>query len=128
MSSEVAPDLVISHYRLVGHLGAGGMGEVYAAVDETLRRRVALKAVRRDRLLDSETKARFLREARILSQLDHPQVCRVYDYIEVDGREWLVLELIEGQTLHEFIRRHPRPDEKLRIARQVAGILPPQLR
>ena len=83
MSSH--PD-VISHYRVVSPLGAGGMGEVYAGLDETLKRRVALKAIRAEHRLDPDAKARFLREARILSQLDHPNICRVYDYIEAEDR------------------------------------------
>ncbi|MBA3886278.1 MAG: serine/threonine protein kinase [Acidobacteria bacterium] len=93
------PGTLVSHYRVLHPLGQGGMGEVYAAVDETLRRRVALKAIRAEHRLNPESKARFLREAQILSGLDHPNICRVYDYIEGDDRDWLVLELIEGKSL-----------------------------
>jgi serine/threonine protein kinase len=60
----------------------GGDGEVYAGFDETLKRRVALKAIRAEQRLDPEAMARFLREARILSQLDHANICRLFDYIE----------------------------------------------
>jgi tRNA A-37 threonylcarbamoyl transferase component Bud32/tetratricopeptide (TPR) repeat protein len=120
MSSH--PD-VISHYRVVSPLGAGGMGEVYAGVDETLKRRVALKAIRAEHRLDPDAKARFLREARILSQLDHPNICRVYDYIEAEDRAWLVLELIEGETLEWGLTRGIAPDDPLRVAEQVAAVL-----
>ena len=78
------PD-VISHYRVVSSLGAGGMGEVYPGGDETLKRRGA-QAIRAEHRVDPDAKARFLREARILSQLDHPHICRVYDYIEAEDR------------------------------------------
>ena len=84
------------------------MGEVYAGVDETLKRRVALKAIRAEHRLNSQAKARFLREAQILSHLDHPHICRVYNYVEGGDSDWLVLELIEGKTLHEAIARRPR--------------------
>ena len=80
------------------------MGEVYAGFDETLQRRVAMKAIRAEHRLDTVAKARFLREARILSQLDHPHVCRVYDFIEEEDTEWLVLELIEGKSLQVALR------------------------
>ena len=76
------------------------MGEVYAGIDETLKRRVALKAIRAEYRLNSQAKARFLREAQILSHLDHPHICRVYNYVEGSDSDWLVLELIEGKTLH----------------------------
>lgn len=69
------PDTKISHYRVLHPLGEGGMGEVDAGFDDTLERRVALKAIRVDHRLDAVAKARVLREVRILSQLDHPHVC-----------------------------------------------------
>jgi tetratricopeptide (TPR) repeat protein/tRNA A-37 threonylcarbamoyl transferase component Bud32 len=99
------------------------MGEVYAGVDETLKRRVALKAIRAEHRLDPDAKARFLREARILSQLDHPNICRVYDYIETEDRAWLVLELIEGETLEWGLSRGIGPADPLRIAEQVTAVL-----
>ncbi|HEY6554131.1 MAG TPA: protein kinase, partial [Vicinamibacteria bacterium] len=71
----------VSHYRITGTLGQGGMGDVYVAFDETLARKVALKAIRPDRRLSLDARARFLREARVLSQLDHPRICRVFDYV-----------------------------------------------
>lgn len=99
------------------------MGEVYAGVDETLKRRVALKAVRAEHRLSPDAKARFLREARILSQLDHPNICRVYDYIEGDDSDWLVLELIEGKSLQAALAAGLEPSRRLRIAQQIADVL-----
>ena len=99
------------------------MGEVYAGFDETLQRRVAIKAIRAEHRLDAVAKARFLREARILSQLDHPHVCRVYDFIEEDDAEWLVLELIEGKSLQVALRGGLTRAAALRIAEQIADAL-----
>ena len=116
-------DRLISHYRVLHPLGEGGMGEVFAGFDETLKRRVALKAIRADHRLEPEAKARFLREARILSQLDHPHICRVFDYIEEAGNDWLVLELIEGKSLKTALEHPLPPAVKLRIAEQIASVL-----
>jgi serine/threonine-protein kinase len=99
------------------------MGEVYVGVDETLKRRVALKAVHPGQRLQAESKTRFLREAQILSQLDHPNICRVYDYIEDDHRDWLVLELIEGNNLRAALQSGLDWSAKLRIAEQIADVL-----
>ena len=73
---------VVSHYQVLGKLGKGGMGEVYVGTDQTLGRKVALKAIRAEQRLDAQAKSRFLREARILSALDHPHICRIYDYVQ----------------------------------------------
>ena len=99
------------------------MGEVYAGFDDTLHRRVALKAIRAEHRLSSEAKARFLREARILSQLDHPNICRVYDFIETPDSDWLVLELIEGRTLQAALGGTIDPASRMQIAQQIAGVL-----
>ena len=87
------------HIRVTGVVGEGGMGEVYAGYDETLERKVALKVVHEELRLDEEARERLLREARALSRLDHPNICRIYDYIETGDSDLLVLEFIEGQTL-----------------------------
>jgi eukaryotic-like serine/threonine-protein kinase len=122
-ADECSPDTRVSHYRRLHRLGAGGMGEVYVGVDETLKRRVALKAVHSGQRLHAESKTRFLREAQILSQLDHPNICRVYDYIEDDQRDWLVLELIEGKNLRAALQSGLDWPTKLRIAEQIADVL-----
>jgi tetratricopeptide (TPR) repeat protein len=116
-------DRIVSHYRILESLGMGGMGEVYAGLDETLKRKVALKAIRRDQRLSAYAKARFLREARLLSQLDHPNVCRVYDYIEEDDGDWLVLEFVEGTSLRDALQRGLDRSSKLAIAEQIARAL-----
>ena len=112
----------VSHYRLLYRLGAGGMGEVYAAVDETLGRRVALKAIKAEHRFNADSRTRFLREARLLSQLDHPNICRVYDYFEADDSDWLVLELIEGQNLRVAVKRLDAA-VRLSVAEQIAAVL-----
>jgi serine/threonine protein kinase len=99
------------------------MGEVYAGLDETLKRRVALKAIRPEQRLQPESQARFLREARLLSQLDHPNICRVYDYIEGEDRDWLVLELIEGKSLKTALKAGIDATRAMHIARQIGNVL-----
>ncbi|HVS04048.1 MAG TPA: serine/threonine-protein kinase [Thermoanaerobaculia bacterium] len=123
--SAAAPSLVgerIGRVRVESLLGVGGFGDVYAGYDEVLQRRVAVKALRRGPD-DPAAKARFLREARILSRLDHPNVCRIHDVVErVDG-DVLVLELVEGRTLAEVAAEELAPAHKLAVARQVAAAL-----
>lgn len=83
----------VGHIRLEALLGAGGMGEVYRGFDEKLERPVAVKSLRAERRLRPEAKARFLREARLLSRLDHPGICRVFDLVEEEDADHLVLDL-----------------------------------
>ncbi len=99
------------------------MGEVYVGVDETLGRRVAVKVMRDERRLDPTSKRRFLREARILSRIEHPAICRVYDFIEHDDLDLLVMELIEGVTLSTAIANGLSESRRRRIADGVAGAL-----
>ena len=114
----------IGNIRIVKLLGAGGMGAVYEGLDERLERRVAVKAIRPDRKLDAEAKARFVREARVLSRLAHPHICQIYEYVEAgDLGEFLVLELIDGRTLDTIIVGELTPTARLDIARQIAGVL-----
>src|SRR4026208_1860123 len=120
---EPSPDTKVSHYRRLHRLGEGGMGEVYVGVDETLKRRVALKAIHAEHRLQAESKTRFLREAQILSQLDHPNICRVYDYIEEDDDAWRTLELIEGNNLRQALQAGLDWSAKLKIAEQIADVL-----
>jgi eukaryotic-like serine/threonine-protein kinase len=117
------PDAGIPNYRILYRIGGGGMGEVYAALDETLKRRVAIKVVRAEYRPESGVTARFLREAQILSNLDHPNICRVYNYVEHGGEAWLVLELIEGRNLRVAIDAGLAPAQRLAIAIQIAQVL-----
>lgn len=113
----------IGHYRIVGSLGEGGMGTVYVAHDEKLKRRVAIKSIRSDHRLDPIAKQRFLREAQILSSLDHPNICRIYDYIEAEENDFLVLELIDGEPLEAARSRISDRASGLRLAEQLARVL-----
>lgn len=116
-------DLIASRYRVMNPIGQGGMGQVYLALDETLKRRVALKAIRADRRLDPEARARFVREARVLSQLDHPPIWRVHDYLSTPEGDWIVLEYVQGATLNAAMRGGVTAAQRLHIARQIAGVL-----
>ncbi|MEO1083982.1 MAG: protein kinase, partial [Acidobacteriota bacterium] len=112
----------LGRLRVERLLGSGGMGRVYEAYDELLDRRVALKVLRGGDRLAPTARARFLREAQLSSRLDHPHVCRLYDLVEDDGVEALVLELIEGQSLAGTLLDAPPPRaEALRIASEMAA-------
>ena len=112
----------VGHFRIVDLLGTGGMGSVYVGFDERLQRRVALKALQQGKL-DEESKTRFLREARVLSQLKHPHICQIHDFLEAPEQDFLVLELIDGRNLKEVIASRPDLALKMRIARQLAEVL-----
>ena len=114
---------MVGRIRVESLLGRGGMGELYAGWDETLERRVALKAVLDDWRLHPQAKSRFLREARVLSQLDHPNICRIHDYLETPERDFLVLELIEGRSLDAAIRKGLGRDRQMRVAEEIAAAL-----
>ncbi|MEM8962409.1 MAG: serine/threonine-protein kinase [Acidobacteriota bacterium] len=95
----------IGNIRLENLLGVGGMGEVYQGFDEKLERRVAVKTIRAEHRLSDEMKARFLREARILSKLEDSAITQVYDLIEGDDTDFLIFEFVEGQTLRQAATR-----------------------
>ncbi|MDP9193011.1 MAG: serine/threonine-protein kinase [Acidobacteriota bacterium] len=111
------------HIRVTQVVGQGGMGDVYGGYDEKLERKVALKVLNDDQRLDDEARERLLREARALSKLDHPNICRIHDYIETPDLDLLVLEYIDGQTLHDAMQSGISHHEKLRIAIAIAGVL-----
>jgi serine/threonine protein kinase/Tfp pilus assembly protein PilF len=109
--------------RLVAPLGEGGGGEVYLGVDERLDREVAVKAIRGEARLDEVARARLLREARVLSQVEHPNICRLYGYVQEDESDFLVLELVKGRTLKDLMAEKSGVSDAMDIARQVADAL-----
>lgn len=113
----------IGSIRLVDDLGRGGMGNVYVGHDEKLDRLVAVKAIHEHLLLDQDTRDRFLHEARMLSQLQHPNICQIYDHIEDELGDFLVLELIEGRSLKEVCRQELEPALKMEISEQLVEAL-----
>ena len=89
----------VSHYRIISHIGAGGMGTVYLAEDTKLKRRVALKFLSPGMVHDSEAAARLLREARAASALNHPRVGTVYEISDHDGQPFIAMAHFAGETL-----------------------------
>ncbi|MBP7589075.1 MAG: serine/threonine protein kinase [Thermoanaerobaculia bacterium] len=114
----------LGHIRFDSLLGTGGMGEVYRAFDEKLQRVVAVKTIRAEHRLSGTARARFLREARILSRLADPLICQVYDLIESEEADLLVLEFVDGETLDQ-LRSGRRLGERevLELAARIAEAL-----
>lgn len=114
----------IGHYEVLRELGRGGMGEVFLARDEILERQVAIKTVRDGFLADPMAKARFLREARAVAALSHPNIAAVFEAGETEDGPYLVMEFVEGETLTELRRRHsPSAERLIDIAKQLARAL-----
>ena len=105
-------------------LGRGGMGEVWRARDLKLKREVAIKILPDEFSRDPDRVARFQREAEVLASLNHPNIAGIHSLEEADGSRFLVLELVEGETLAERIKRGPIPvDESLNIAKSICEAL-----
>jgi serine/threonine-protein kinase len=111
-------------YEVTAPIGAGGMGEVYRARDTKLGRDVALKILPDTVAQDTDRIARFKREAQVLAALNHPHIAAIYGFDEAGTTQFLVLELVEGETLADRLKRGPIPvDEAIAIARQIADAL-----
>src|SRR5215467_11578052 len=114
----------IGHYRISAKLGEGGMGVVFRALDTKLQRDVALKLLPDHFADDPERLARFQREAQVLASLNHPNIAQIYGLEESDNTRCIVMELVEGETLQERLKRGPIPiDEALPIVKQLAEAL-----
>ena len=111
----------LSHYKILEKIGQGGMGEVYRAEDTNLSREVAIKVLPEQFTKDSQRLARFEREAKLLAQLNHPNIAAIYGFEHSDDTNFLVLELVEGETLAERVAKGPLPvEEALEVCRQIA--------
>lgn len=116
--------IALDRYRVLSLLGAGGMGEVYLAADDKLGRRVAIKVLPEAVSRDDEAKMRMVREARAIAALDHPNVCTIYEVGEQEGRPYIVMQFVEGETLFDRMRQgRMSPSECLDVAISVAAAL-----
>lgn len=125
MTKELEANTTLSHYRIVSKIGAGGMGEVYKAQDTILDRKVAIKFLNEELSKDEDKLNRFVREAKAASALNHPNILTVYEIGEVDGRNYIATELIDGHTLRQHLaQKEPLPlNAILKIGVQVAEAL-----
>jgi len=114
----------LGSHEITGLLGRGGRGEVYRGRDRKLKRDVAIKILPEEFSRDPERVVHFQREAEVLASLNHPNIAAIYDLEEAEGIRFLVLELVEGETLAERIQRGPiRIEEALEIGKQICEAL-----
>jgi serine/threonine protein kinase len=120
----IAAGTKLGPYEIVAALGAGGMGEVYRARDTRLGREVAIKVLSQHLSANPDLKARFEREAKAISALNHPHICHLYDVGSQDGTDFLVMELLEGESLAQRLQRGPVPlKQSLEVGAQIAEAL-----
>ena len=120
----IEPGQTVLHYKLIEKIGEGGMGVVYKALDTSLDREVAIKALPENFAADAERLARFEREARVLASLNHPHIAGIFGIHEAEGQRFLSMELVHGEDLSDLLERGALPRERaLQIAREVAEAL-----
>ena len=120
----ISPGTKLGPYEITGVLGAGGMGEVYRARDTRLGREVAVKVLPAQLSADAGGKARFEREAKTISGLNHPNICVLHDVGSQDGVDYLVMELVDGETLADRLTKGPMAVEQvLKVGREIAEAL-----
>src|SRR5215468_1030088 len=121
---SLAKGTKLGPYEIASAIGAGGMGEVYRARDMRLDRWVAVKILNSESSCTHELKGRFEREARVLSSLSHPHICSLYDVGSCDGVEFLVMELLDGETLSSRLHRGPlSPSAVVRLGIEISDAL-----
>lgn len=124
MTESLAPGHVLSHYRVLSHLGSGGMGEVYLAEDQRLGRKLALKVLSARAVAHDDRLRRFEQEARTVSALNHPNILTIYDIGQAEGRHFIATEFIDGETIRAMLGRGPfDPPAACDAARQVCAAL-----
>jgi len=125
MTKELPAGSTLSHYRIVSKIGEGGMGEVYLAHDTKLDRKVAIKFLHEEFSKDADKLGRFVREAKAASALNHPNILTVYEIGEVDGKNYIATELIDGKTLREHLAQKEslQLNQILKIGVQVSEAL-----
>src|SRR5207245_3149493 len=109
MNRELSANTILSHYRIVSKIGAGGMGEVYLAQDTRLHRKVALKILPADLAANQDRMRRFTQEATAAAALNHPNISHIYEIGEHDGTNFIAMEFVDGVTLREKIHRDRVP-------------------
>jgi predicted ATPase len=115
---------LLGSYQITARIGAGGMGDVYRAKDTKLKRDVAIKSLPASFAHNAERGRRFQQEAEVLASLNHPNIAAIYDLIVIEGSQYLVLELVDGETLAERLERGPASlEEALQITRQIVAAL-----
>ena len=124
MSEGFGVNTILSHYRIVSKIGAGGMGEVYLAQDTKLDRKVALKILPAEVVADRNRVSRFVQEAKSASALNHPSIITIYEIDQADSVYFIATEFIDGETLREWVQHAPmKLGEVLDVAAQVASAL-----